>query len=353
MRGETGMTDTETRDPEASDGEPPLIAGYDALLLDLDGVVYLGRGAVPGAPESLSRAAERGVRLAYVTNNASRTPAAIADHLAALGVPATPEDVVTSAQAAARLVAERVPAGSPVLVVGGMGLRQALRARGLRPVSTAAENPVAVVQGMSPDLSYPLLAEGVLAVRRGAWFVATNGDHTMPTQRGELPGNGSMVRVIATATGVEPVMAGKPEPPLHRESILRTGARRPLIVGDRLDTDIAGANRAGADSLLVLTGVTTPLDVLTAEPIHRPTHIAADLRGLHRPAATPVRDGSGWRCGGWLARWADGRLHLDREAAAADPIDGLRASCAAVWEGVGAGRADDDAVKAALAALDD
>lgn len=152
MRGETGMTDTETRDPEASDGEPPLIAGYDALLLDLDGVVYLGRGAVPGAPESLSRAAERGVRLAYVTNNASRTPAAIADHLAALGVPATPEDVVTSAQAAARLVAERVPAGSPVLVVGGMGLRQALRARGLRPVSTAAENPVAVVQGMSPDL---------------------------------------------------------------------------------------------------------------------------------------------------------------------------------------------------------
>ncbi len=352
MSREVEVTETETKDSDVPDAGAPLIAGYDALLLDLDGVVYLGRGAVPGAPESLTAAAERGVRLAYVTNNASRTPAAIADHLAALGVPATPDDVVTSAQAAARLVAERVPAGSPVLVVGGMGLRQALRAHGLRPVSTAAENPVAVVQGIAPDLSYPLLAEGVLAVRRGAWFVAANGDRTMPTHRGELPGNGSMVRVIATATGVEPVVAGKPEPPLHRESILRTGARRPLIVGDRLDTDIAGANRAGTDSLLVLTGVTTPLDVLTADPIHRPTHIGADLRALHRPVAPLVRDATGWRCAGWTARWEDGRLHLGRDETAADPVDGLRVSCAAVWEGVGDGRADDDAVKAALAALD-
>lgn len=342
--------DAET--PAASAEGAALIDGYDALLLDLDGVVYLGRQAVPGAPEALTEAAARGVRLAYVTNNASRTPGAIADHLTALGVPAAPGDVVTSAQAAARLVAERVPAGSAVLVVGGMGLRQALRAHGLRPVSTAAENPAAVVQGIAPDLSYALLAEGVLAVRQGAWFVAANGDKTMPTHRGELPGNGSMSRVIATATGVEPVVAGKPEPPLHRESILRTGARRPLIVGDRLDTDIAGANRAGADSLLVLTGVTTPLDALTAPPIHRPTHIGADLRCLHRSGPPVMREAPGWRCAGWTARWEDGRLSLDRGDTAADPVDGLRAACAATWEGVGDGRADDDAVKAALAALD-
>jgi Predicted sugar phosphatases of the HAD superfamily len=332
-------------------GAAPLIDGYDALLLDLDGVVYLGRRAVPGAPEALSEAAARGVRLAYVTNNASRTPAAIAEHLSSLGVPATPDDVVTSAQAAARLIAERVPAGSPVLVVGGMGLRQALRAHGLRPVSAAAEDPAAVVQGYSPDISYGLLAEGAIAVRQGAWFVASNGDRTMPTQRGEQPGNGSMSRVIATATGVEPVMAGKPEPPLHRESILRTGARRPLIVGDRLDTDIAGANRAGADSLLVLTGVTTALDVLTAEPIHRPTHIAADLRALHRPVTPLTREGAGWRCGAWTARWEDDHLHLECGGQAADPVDGLRAACAATWAGTGDGRAEDDAVKGALATL--
>ncbi|MBX6386317.1 MAG: HAD-IIA family hydrolase [Microbispora sp.] len=327
-----------------------LVDAYDTLLLDLDGVVYLGRHAVPGAPEALAKARNLGVRLAFVTNNASRTPGAIAQHLNHLGIPAAPEDVVTSAQAAARLVAEHVPAGSAVLVVGGMGLRMALREHGLRPVTTALDAPAAVVQGISADLSYGLLSEGALAVRRGAWFVAANGDTTMPTGRGELPGNGSMSRVIATATGVEPVVAGKPEPPLHRESMIRTGAERPLIVGDRLDTDIEGATRAGVDSLLVLTGVTGPLDVLTAAPHHRPTHIAADLSGLHAPVV-PVRqcpDG-GWTCGGWTAAWREGKLVLTGDG---DPVDGLRAACAATWEAAGDGRADQDAVKGALAALD-
>ncbi|WP_285776181.1 HAD-IIA family hydrolase [Microtetraspora sp. NBRC 13810] len=325
-----------------------MIEGYDTLLLDLDGVVYLGRHAVRGAAEALARAQDGGVRLAYVTNNASRTPAAIAEHLSSLGVPAEAGDVVTSAQAAARLVAERVEPGAPVLVVGGMGLRQAVRARGLRPVTTAAENPVAVVQGIAPDLSYGLLAEGALAVRRGALFVAANGDSTMPTGRGELPGNGAMVRVIATATGVEPIVAGKPQPPLHRESILRTGARRPLIVGDRLDTDIEGATNAATDSLLVLTGVATPLDLLTAGPGHRPTYVAADLSALGEPYP-PVRRGEhGWTCGGWTARWEEGRLGL---AGAGEPLDGLRAASGAAWEAAGDGAADEDAVKPVLAAL--
>ncbi|TMR03469.1 HAD-IIA family hydrolase, partial [Nonomuraea turkmeniaca] len=281
-----------------------LIDGYDTLLLDLDGVVYLGSHAVPGAPQALEEARGRGVRLAYVTNNASRTPAAIAAHLRELGAPATAEDVVTSAQAAARLIAERVPPGANVLVVGGSGLRMAVRDQGLRPVSTATESPVAVVQGIAPGLSYGLLAEGALAVRQGAWFVASNRDSTMPTGRGELPGNGAMVRVIAAATGVEPVYAGKPDPPLHRESMIRTGARRPLVVGDRLDTDIEGAANAGVDSLLVLTGVATAADVLTAAPRHRPAYVAADLRALHLPYPE-VRDGV---CGGWRARWHDGVL---------------------------------------------
>ncbi|MFC4061936.1 HAD-IIA family hydrolase [Planomonospora corallina] len=323
-----------------------LIDSYDTLLLDLDGVVYLGRGAVSGAPEALRRAEGRGARLAYVTNNASRTPAAIARHLSELGAPAAAEDVVTSAQAAARLVAERVGPGAPVLVVGGMGLRTALRAHGLRPVSTALEKPVAVVQGIAPDLSYGLLSEGALAVRKGALFVAANGDSTMPTGRGELPGNGAMTRVIATATGVEPIVAGKPEPPLHREAVLRTGSTRPLVVGDRLDTDIEGARNAGVDSLLVLTGVAGPLDLLTAGPRHRPTFIAADLSALHRPYPAPRRDGETWGCEGWSARWDGGRLHLD---GGGDPVDGLRAACAAVWEAAGDGHADADAVKGVLA----
>ncbi|GAA2853992.1 hypothetical protein GCM10020220_048990 [Nonomuraea rubra] len=260
-----------------------LIDGYDTLLLDLDGVVYLGNHAVPGAPAALEEAQRRGVRLAYVTNNASRTPAAISGHLRELGVPASAEDVVTSAQAAARLIAERVPPGAKVLVVGGSGLRLAVRDRGLRPVSTAAESPVAVVQGIAPGLSYGLLSEGALAVRQGALFVASNADSTMPTGRGELPGNGAMVRVIAHATGVEPIYAGKPDPPLHRESMIRTGARRPLVVGDRLDTDIEGASNAGVESLLVLTGVATAADLLTAEPRHRP-HVRGGGSGGVAPA---------------------------------------------------------------------
>ncbi|MET8158949.1 HAD-IIA family hydrolase [Sphaerisporangium sp. NPDC005289] len=325
-----------------------LIDLYDTLLLDLDGVVYLGRQPVKGAPEALTRAGDTGVRLAYVTNNASRTPAAIAEHLVSIGVPATPDDVVTSAQAAARMIAERVPKGSAVLVVGGMGLRSAVRGQGLRPVTTAADAPVAVVQGISPDLSYALLSEGALAVRQGAWFVAANGDTTMPTNRGVLPGNGAMTRVIATATGVEPVSAGKPEPPLHRESMLRTGAEKPLIVGDRLDTDIEAATRAGVDSLLVLSGVTGPLDLLVAPPEHRPTHIGTDVSAVHLPPAPVTGEGDEWVREGWVARWESGELRLKGEG---DPLDGLRAACAASWAHAGDGRADKAALTHVMAAL--
>ena len=190
---------------------------------------------------------------------------------------------MTSAQAAARLLAERLPAGAPVLVIGGSGLRMALRERGLRPVSTAADKPQAVVQGYSPDVNYSMLAEGGLAVAAGALFVASNGDLTLPSSRGRQPGNGSLIQVIATATGVQPLVAGKPEPPLHHESVLRTGAKHPLVVGDRLDTDIEGAHRVGADSLLVLTGVTGPAEAVLAPPSQRPTYLAEDLAGLLEP----------------------------------------------------------------------
>jgi glycerol 3-phosphatase-2 len=314
--------------PRAS--EQPLCQAYDVGLLDLDGVVYIGGKAVPGASEALRKAGEEGMRLAYVTNNANRTPAAVAEVLTGFGIAATREDVVTSAQAAARLLAGRLPAGSAVLVVGGMGLRVALRERGLRPVSTALDRPAAVVQGYAPGISYPLLAEGGLAVAAGALFVGTNADRTLPGPRGAQPGNGSLLQVISTATGQTPLIAGKPEPPLHEESVLRTGARHPLVVGDRLDTDIEAAQRVGADSLLVLTGVTSPAEAVLASPHQRPTYLADDLSGLVEPQPVVSSEGGTFGCGGWTARWAgDGsRLELSGRGTR---IDGLRALCAAAW----------------------
>ncbi len=324
----------------------PLSRAYDTGLLDLDGVVYLGGDAVPGAAAALAGARRDGMRLAFVTNNASRSPSAIAAQLARLGVPATAADVVTSAQAAARLIAGRLPAGSAVLVVGGTGLRLALRERGLRPVSTAAEKPGAVVQGYAPGIDYAQLAEGALAVAAGAWFVAANADATLPTDRGLQPGNGSLVQVLVTATGVQPVVAGKPQRPLHAEALARTGARRPLVVGDRLDTDIEGAVNGGADSLLVLTGVSRPADVVAATSRQRPTYLAADLAALTEPQPEVTASGGQFRCGGWTARAAPGsggpesgpaagagpRLELAGDGTA---IDGLRALCAAAWSAGG------------------
>lgn len=310
-----------------SPAKPPA-EEYDTGLFDLDGVVYIGADPVPSAVSALERVRAAGMRVAFVTNNASRTPGAVSAHLNRLGIQAAPHDVVTSAQAAARLVAERVPSGSAVLVCGGMGLRHALHEHGLRPVSAAAAEPAAVVQGYARGIDEGLLGEGALAVARGALYVAANGDTTLPSARGTVPGNGSLIRVIATATGQDPVVAGKPEPPLHREAMLRTGARRPLVVGDRLDTDIEGATRGGVDSLLVLTGVTHPADVVSAPAKWRPSLITPDLGGLLVPyPSVDGGDGAG-ACGGWRVTYSGGAFDV---AGSGDPYDGLRALCAAAW----------------------
>ena len=324
-----------------------LAAAYDVLLFDLDGVVYIGGTAIPGAPQALQRARQAGAHVAYVTNNASRTPAAVAALLDGMGAPVTEADVVTSAQAAARLLADKLPPKSKVLVIGGTALRLAVRERGLVPVSTATENPAAVVQGFAPGIDYGRLAEGGLAVRAGALFVATNADSTIPNARGTAPGNGSLLKVIEHATGTAPVVAGKPEPPLHRESVIRTGARRPLVIGDRLDTDIEAAYNAGADSLLVLTGVDNARTV-TLAPVHRrPTYIAETLDALLRPYPDVTVAGSGVTCGGWTAT-ADtaGTLSL---AGAGAAIDGLRALARAAWTAADShGALDTPQVSAAL-----
>jgi HAD superfamily hydrolase (TIGR01450 family) len=264
----------------------PLCRTYDVALLDLDGVVYRGAEPVPGAADAVAAARAAGMRMAFVTNNAARTPAAVVAALAAVGVPTTEDEVVTAAQAAATLLGSYVPAGARVLACGGEGLRAALTERRFTVVKTADDEPTAVVQGYDPGMTYADLAEAALAVRRGAVWLATNLDATIPTDRGELPGNGSLVALVAAASGRRPdASAGKPERALYDEAVRRSAARHPLVVGDRLDTDIAGAHRAGYDSLLVLTGVAdrAALDAAPAE--QRPTYAAPDLAAL---LATPA-----------------------------------------------------------------
>ncbi|HEX6073853.1 MAG TPA: HAD-IIA family hydrolase [Micromonosporaceae bacterium] len=302
---------------------------YDLLLLDLDGVVYVGEQAVPGAAQALAEVRRRGTPVCYVTNNASRSPGDVADLLSRVGVPAGADEVLTSAQAAAELLVERFPTGSPVLVVGTAALGQQVAICGLTPVSTAADKPVAVVQGYGPEVSWRHLAEAAVALNDGAFWVATNTDRSVPSERGPLPGNGALVAAVAMATGKEPdVVVGKPQPELFAAAVRRVGARRPLVIGDRLDTDIEGAIQAGYDSVLVLTGVTTAAEALAASVKRRPDYLAADLNDLvaRYPAITTTRDG-GVRCRGWTVSIAAGQFRLD---GAGSPVDALRALATAV-----------------------
>ena len=324
-----------------------LVQEYDCLLIDLDGTVFRGRRPTEGAVRALDGA---GSRKLFVTNNASRSAEEVAAHLRELGFTAGAADVVTSAQSAAHLLAGELPPDSPVLIVGTEALANEVAAVGLRPVRRYEDDPVAVVQGLSTTIGWPELAEAALAIRAGALWVAANVDPTLPTERGLLPGNGSLVAALRTATGGEPRVAGKPSPSLMTDAVARGDFRAPLVIGDRLDTDIEGANAAGLPSLMVLTGVNTARDAVYAEPARRPTYIGHDLRSLHQDGKLlKVGPQSGWR--------------VDLSAGAAtvssnggDHGDGLsivRAVAGAVWGADFTGRplhieAGDDEARAAL-----
>lgn len=250
---------------------------YDCLLLDLDGTVFRGHSPTVGAVETLGAVQCRSL---FVTNNATRSADEVAAHLVELGFTATVGDVVTSAQSAARMLGQRLPAGARVLVVGTDALAAEVGAVGLTPVRTFAEEPVAVIQGLSMTICWADLAEAALAIRSGAVWVTSNLDATLPTERGLLPGNGSLVAALRAATDAEPLVAGKPAPALMRDALARGDFHTPLVVGDRLDTDIAGANAAQLPSLMVLTGVNNARDAVYAVPDQRPTYLGADLRSL-------------------------------------------------------------------------
>ncbi|GAA2888104.1 HAD-IIA family hydrolase [Microbacterium esteraromaticum] len=309
------------------------LTGRDTVLADLDGVVYAGPTAVPYAVDSLNRVAES-MRLGYITNNASRTDASVAEHLTGLGLTVAADDVVTSPQAAMRLLTTMVPAPATILIVGGEGLVVEAEKAGYTVTRSAEDSPAAVVQGFSPDVAWTDLAEAAFALKvpedeGGIPWISTNTDWTIPRERGVAPGNGTLVSAVHTAIGRLSTVAGKPETPIFEEAIARFSAQRPLFLGDRLDTDIMGAVRAGIASALVLTGIDRPKHVLAAPKGSRPDYILADLRDLHEPYPEIVEKDGVFTVNGASVRIVNADVQILSEGTA--QIDLLRAGAAAIW----------------------
>lgn len=310
-------------------------ARYDALLLDLDGTVWAGDTAIPNAVEAVSAAKEKGLAAAFVTNNASKAPADVAAKLSGMGLATEPSAVMTSAQAAVLLAAQYAHPGEKILVVGAPSFVELVRAAGFEPVFSADDMPVAVVHGHSPDNGWKQLSEAALAIRQGARYIASNLDTTLPMDRGFMVGNGSMVAAVTSATGVVPQAAGKPEPAMFDLAAKNLGAKRPLVVGDRLDTDIAGGVAAKMDVLHVLTGVSGPLALIAAPPEQRPTFIAEDLGVLvddvDPSTLCPAQQG------GFTATRDGEEIILDGGDEAGTPLQALRTVLAVAWADSDAG----------------
>jgi HAD superfamily hydrolase (TIGR01450 family) len=307
--------------------------GVDVVLADLDGVVYKGPDAIEFAVDSINRATTT-ARVGYITNNASRTDASVAEHLTSLGLTVAANDVVTSPQAAVRLLADLVPAGSTILVVGGDGLTTEVEKAGFTVTRSALDDPSAVIQGFAPTVGWEHLAEAAFALQgensERPW-VATNQDWTIPQARGIAPGNGTLVSAVHTAIGRLPVVAGKPETPMFTLAVERFSATKVLVIGDRLDTDILGANRAGLDSALVLTGIDRAKQVLAAAEKERPTYILSDLRQLHEPYPVTVEKTKRDVVTTTVGTASVSRTGERIEIVSGSGIDLVRAGAAAIW----------------------
>ncbi|HWL01720.1 MAG TPA: HAD-IIA family hydrolase [Microbacteriaceae bacterium] len=305
--------------------------GVDVLLADLDGVLYAAAEPIPYAVDAVNSLVADGVRVGYITNNASRRDDEVAVQLRGYGLVVAPHDVVTSPQAAVDVLRELVPPGSTILVVGGEGITHELGLAGYAVTGSAEDAPAAIVQGFHPSVGWANLAEAAFAIQQlGIPWIATNQDWTMPHSRGVAPGNGTLVSAVHTATGTLPIVAGKPERPIFETAIARFGAVRPLVVGDRLDTDVIGANRAGIASALVLTGIDGPKQLLAAGAEERPTYILDDLRELSTPYPLPTVEEGG------IVRVRDAAIRLDGYRlevldAGTRRTDLVRAACAIIW----------------------
>lgn len=308
--------------------------GVDVVFADLDGVVYASAQPLPHAIESLNEAA-KSIRLGYITNNASRTDATVAEQLRELGLNVATENIVTSPHAAIRLLSKTVPAPATILVVGGEGLFVEAEKAGYTITRSAKDGPKAVVQGFAPEVNWTDLAEAAFALQvpeaeGGIPWIATNTDWTLPRDRGIAPGNGTLVSAVHTAVGRLATVAGKPEVPIFEEAVARFGAQHPLMVGDRLDTDILGANRAGLASALVLTGIDRPKHVLAAPAGSRPDFILSDLRELHEPYPEIKRKNGVTTVGDAAVRVEGAEIEVLKSGS--KQIDLLRAGATAIWE---------------------
>jgi HAD superfamily hydrolase (TIGR01450 family) len=306
--------------------------GVDVILADLDGVLYAGSEAIPHAAGALAKAQESGIRLGCLTNNASRTDSSVADHLARLGYAVHADDIITSPQAAVRVLQGLVEPGSTVMVVGGEGLVSELKKTGFAVTRSADDRPAAVVQGFAPEVGWAQLAEASYALAdESVQWVATNTDWTIPQTRGVAPGNGTLVSAVHTVVGRLPVVAGKPERTMYDLAVERFAARSPLVVGDRLDTDILGANRAGVPSALVLTGIDRAKQVLAASKEERPTYVLGDLRELGEPYPTPrvSKAGDAVEVRGASVRFEGATVRIVRRGER--EVDLLRAASTLIW----------------------
>ena len=305
----------------------PLVEEFELALLDLDGVCYSGADPVVHATDSVMAAKGQGLRTCFVTNNASRTPAQVVAKLAGFGIEADEQQIYTAAMDAVALLAEHVPAPATVLVVGGAGVEQALTEAGYTTTRSALDNPAAVVQGYD-------------AITNGALHVATNLDSTLPTERGFALGNGSLVAAVVHATERQPLAAGKPFAGIYTRAIARSGGGKAIAVGDRLNTDHAGARQSSLPSLHVLTGVASARDVLLAPPQYRPTFLHTDLRGLLEPQPQPQRTAAGWQVGDAVAKVENGAVTLSFDGKNVElggqsvtlSLNAYRAAAVAAWD---------------------
>ncbi|MDO5049690.1 MAG: HAD-IIA family hydrolase [Actinomycetaceae bacterium] len=318
--------------------EEPLSERYDTLVLDLDGVCYMGKDPVPHAAQNVSKAIEGGMKHVFVTNNSSRTPQSVAQQLIELGFPTDADHVMTSAMDAMGMMQEDLEPGDKVFVIGGQGLKNAVSEAGFVLAESADEKPVAVVQGLDKSVDWHMLSEGALAINAGAKFYATNLDASLPVERGFALGNGALVRAVRYATNTKPKASGKPLPGIFEHAIEMVGGEHAIAIGDRLETDVAGALAASIPSMHVLTGVHDAKDVILADRGLRPQLVHLDMRGVNEPHPRPRhhKDGT-WTCGvSQEAKVVAGRLTLDGvflpEEGATVTLDSYRALIAAAWD---------------------
>lgn len=315
---------------------------YRALVVDLDGVVYRGPAPIQPAVDALKALAAAGMPVAYATNNASRSPEQVAEHLNSFGLQVDPSQVFTSSMAGVHRLSERLERGAAVLPVGGDGVAIALRKGGFTVVGSADDEPVAVLQGYGPQITAALLGEAAYAIERGAAWVATNTDRTLPTDRGVAPGNGTLVEAVAVATRQQPEVVGKPGPLMYTMAAhaVDVPAAQTLGVGDRLDTDIAGASAAGMDSLFVLSGVHGPSDLAVAPQDQRPRFVCLDADGLREPYDEPQADGAGYRVGKRHGELAGDEVRWTGPAPTDQLVD-LRIVLRLLWDALDANRIDE------------